>query len=48
MEMKKHFWEEHGIPNCLGIIDGTHIPIKIKGGLASAYFNYKGFTSINC
>lgn len=27
-EIKKGFWDEYLIPNCVGIMDGTHIPIQ--------------------
>ena len=48
LEMKSYFWTHHGIPNCLGILDGTHVPVTCASGTSTAYYCYKGFTSINC
>jgi hypothetical protein len=35
------------MPNCLGIIDGTHIPVSVAANKKGAYHCYKGYTSLN-
>ena len=35
------------MPNCLGIMDGTDIPVQVKAKEKGAYFCYKGYTSLN-
>ena len=45
----KNFYEQHGFPQCLGAIDGTHIRIKQPSCSArSNYINRKGNFTINC
>ena len=45
----KDFYEQHGFPQCLGAIDGTHIRIKQPSCSAhSDYINRKGNFTINC
>ena len=38
---------KHGIPNCIGWIDGNPFPIKRPVLNGDTYFNRKGFYSIN-
>ena len=41
------FKEKDGFPQCIGTIDGTHIPIKIPSDNSSACINRKGRYSLN-
>ena len=41
------FLETHGIPQCLGAIDGTYIEIKEPRHHYTDYINRKGYTSIS-
>jgi len=41
------FERKHGIPNVVGCIDGTHIPVKAPANDRDSYVNRKGYTSIN-
>jgi hypothetical protein len=44
--ISKGFFDKYGIPGVLGAIDGTHIPIENPDPLSPAYFNRKGFASL--
>ena len=45
--MKNYFWDNCSLPNVVGVIDGTHIPVRVKDTMKEEYFCYKGFTSLN-
>ena len=45
--LTQKFLEHHGFPQCIGAIDGTHIPIRQPNQNYADYINKKGFTSIN-
>lgn len=44
---KQRFYQRARIPNCLGAIDGTHIPILAPRQREDLYVCRKGFHSIN-
>ena len=45
----KNFYEQHGFPQCLGAIEGTHIRIKQPScSTRSDYINRKGNFTIDC
>ena len=46
-ELVNQFHVYHGFPQCMGAVDGTHIPIKEPTENVSDYINRKGYTSIN-
>lgn len=46
-EKVKNFHRAHGFPQCLGAIDGTHIPIKQPQQNPTDYINRKGTYSMN-
>ena len=46
-ELVRNFYDFHGFPQCIGAIDGSHIPIKEPNENASDYINRKGYTSLN-
>lgn len=48
LRVMQSFKQICGMPNVLGAVDGTHIPIgKPRGNHAIAYFNMKNFTQFN-
>ena len=48
-EMVGQFYERHGIPQCLGGVDGTHIAIKGPSvTFSSDFVNRKGHYTLNC
>ena len=46
-ELVNQFHVYYGFPQCMGAVDGTHIPIKEPTEYASDYINRKGYTSVN-
>lgn len=46
-EAVTHFAAKYHIPQCLGAIDGTHIPIQTPSSDSQAYVNRKGWHSYN-
>ena len=46
VEIMERFRVEHGVPQCAGAIDGTHIPWRPPKWITSDYKNRKGWTSI--
>ena len=47
-EIKSRILQDYGIPDCVGIVDGTHIILQNKPALCgSAYYNRKCSYSIN-
>ena len=46
-ELVSSFYNAHGFPQCIGAVDGTHIPIKEPIDNATDCINRKGFLSIN-
>ena len=45
--LTQEFLEHHGFRQCIGAINGTHIPIRQPNQNYADYVNRKGFTSIN-
>ena len=41
------FYKEHDFPQCVGAIDGTHIPIKQPVENGADFINRKDFYSLN-
>lgn len=49
IKISTDFYMQSGIPNIIGLIDGTHIPITSPGGTDAELFrNRKGWFSLNC
>ncbi len=46
-KLTSQFHRQHGIPQCLGAIDGTHIMIKQPPGSSTDYMNRKSTFSLN-
>ena len=46
-ELVSSFYNSHGFPQCIGAVDGTHIPIKEPIDNATDCINRKGFSSLN-
>ena len=47
LEIAKNLFLNRKFPNCVGAIDGTHIPILAPLINKEDFFNRKGFYSIN-
>ena len=46
LSVAKEFEEEWQFPNCVGAIDGKHIPLINPFNNGSAFFNYESFFGI--
>ena len=46
-EMASCFYNAFGFPQCIGAVDGTHIPIKKPPKIPIDFINRKGFYSLN-
>ena len=46
LEISRSIYDKRQFPNCIGAMDGRHIPIKCPKGDGSTFFNYKGFHNI--
>lgn len=46
-DVSDYFETEYGLPNCIGIIDGTHVYVQASWENADAYYNRKSHTTIN-
>jgi hypothetical protein len=38
------FYRRTQFPNCIGAVDGKHVPIKMPTGSGSLFYNYKHFS----
>ncbi len=39
-------FEREGFPQCYGLVDGTHVPVKVKASIKQRFTNRKKFTSV--
>lgn len=46
-ELVSEFYNAHGMPQCLGALDGTHIEVKQPSANSTDYLNRKGKFSFN-
>ena len=46
-EAVQGFLQNHGFPQCIGAVDGTHVPITKPKENATDFINRKGFFSLN-
>ena len=46
-DLVTHFFNSHGVPQYIGAIDGTHIPIKQPKSNSTDYINWKSNYSLN-
>lgn len=47
IEIAEGFEERYGYPNCIGCIDGSHIPILCPSTNEKSFVNRKNYHSIN-
>lgn len=45
-DIAAEIYHSHGMPNCVGSIDGKHIRINAPPHSGSVYFNYKRYFSV--
>ena len=46
-ESSANFFKQHGFPQCIGAVDGTHIQMRNQEENATDYITRKGFFSLN-
>ena len=47
-ELTDGYWKAHSFPQCIGVIDKTHIEIAEPSKLCSDFINGKGYFFIEC